>query len=364
MSTPSARAVLDQLLALPREAGTPAAEEARRLLAARLTSLGYHVSVEPFAFATAPLESLRLAGAGVLTFTLAALPLLAFPGAPAGAALAVWLGGLLMSGAATWGVGFGMVTLGRPPRTDANLVARRGDARVTRWLVAHVDTKAQGHSMAGRLVAVWVLLLAIGMMTAAAIGRWGLARPLPPAALAGCAALAVAAAGLTARGRLRGTSPGARDNGSGLLAVLVAAETAPPTTGILLTGAEEFGLAGASAFVAQHRDELTGADVVNVDTLDDAGTLVIVAHDRRGRALAGRELARLGGLVPASRVRGLPLGILVDSLPFSRAGVPAVTVARLTWATLRRMHTPRDAAGGLEFTTATAVGRALGAAPN
>ena len=58
-------------------------------------------------------------------------------------------------------------------------------------------------------------------------------------------------------------------------------------------------------------------------------------------------------------VRRLPLGILVDSLPFARAGAQAVTVSRLDWADLGRLHTARDSAEDLGLATATAVGEAL-----
>jgi hypothetical protein len=41
--------------------------------------------------------------------------------------------------------------------------------------------------------------------------------------------------------------------------------------------------------------------------------------------------------------------------------VPALTVGRLTWRTLRRIHTPRDTADDLSLVTAERIGRALGA---
>jgi len=99
---------------------------------------------------------------------------------------------------------------------------------------------------------------------------------------------------------------------------------------------------------------------VNLDTLDDTGVLAVVSHDGGGAALAERVAAALGVLGIPVRSRRLPLGILVDSLPLARAGAQAVTVARLDWSTLRRLHTARDTADGLAFATAERVGRALG----
>jgi Iap family predicted aminopeptidase len=86
-----------------------------------------------------------------------------------------------------------------------------------------------------------------------------------------------------------------------------------------------------------------------------------VSHDARGTALAGREAPRLAAAGLPARVRRLPIGILTDSLPFARAGVPAVTIGRLTWRTLRTIHTPRDTADGLSLDTAERVGWALAA---
>jgi hypothetical protein len=60
--------------------------------------------------------------------------------------------------------------------------------------------------------------------------------------------------------------------------------------------------------------------------------------------------------------RRLPAGILVDSLPLARAGARAITIGRLTWRTLRLIHTPADRPDGLSLELAEAVGRAL--APN
>jgi len=99
--------------------------------------------------------------------------------------------------------------------------------------------------------------------------------------------------------------------------------------------------------------------VVNLDTIDQEGRLYLVSHDARGRRLAVAEAGKLISVGPPLRVRRLPLGILVDSLPFARAGVPAVTIGRLTWDTLRRIHTPGDTREGLSLATAKRVGQAL-----
>lgn len=353
---------LDQLaagiLARHREAGTAEAESARRLVEDRLTALGYRVSRQQFRFHLSSLLGFPVLGAGVGAAALFALPLLTLPGVANWGALLVW--SLILTASACLGAGLaaGWLTLGEA-REDANLIAVRGDAPPRRWIVAHLDTKAQAQSMAGRLVAVWVLLAALAGSVGLAGAR--LTAPLPLGLAAAGAVLAVVAGALAGRGRLRGTSPGARDNGSGVVAALAFAEaSSDSTTGILITGAEEFGMVGARVF-AQTGGVVRGVEVVNVDTIDGEGPIFVVRHDSAGKTLAeqvARDLASVGP--PVSR-RRLPVGILVDSLPLARAGARAVTVGRLTWRTLRVIHTPADVPETLSLEVAKAVGRALAA---
>jgi hypothetical protein len=275
----------------------------------------------------------------------------------------VWATGLLAVGLLAWRIGSGMPIPGAEEREDANLIATRPGATVGRWIVAHVDTKAQGHSMAGRLVAAWLLVCAGLGLTTLAVARWVTGVPIPNGWVMLAAGLALVAGALASRGKLRGTTPGARDNGTGLLAACLAAErVTDPSIGFLFTGAEEFGLIGARV-VARSGPAVRGLEVLNLDTLDDRGDLAVVSHDRDGRRL-GRALLRAGAAleVPA-RERRMPLGIFVDSYPLARAGAAAVTIARLNWATLRRIHTAGDTAAGLDPAFAERLGRWIATLP-
>ncbi len=354
------RPTIDQVLARPREAGTSAVAEVRRVVAEQLAALGYRVTVQQFRFHPSGLLAFPVAGAGLILTALLVGPLLVLPGAPGWGALGVWLAGGSATLLLAYGIGVGRLPLGES-REDANLMAVRGDAPVRRWIVAHLDTKAQAQSMAGRLVTVWVLGLAVAVLTALAVAR--LASPTSSSSAAAGTVLALVGGTLAARGRLRGESQGARDNGTGVLAALALAESCTdPGTAICITGAEEFGLVGARVFAHAMGPALAGTPVINFDTLDQEGHLYLVAHDRRGAELAADLAPRLAGLGPAVRVRRLPLGILVDSLPLARAGARAVTVGRLSWRTLRLIHTPADRPEGLSLELAEAVGHAL--APN
>jgi hypothetical protein len=346
----------ERILAHHREAGTPEAAAARAAVIEHLAALGYRVSAQPFRFHPSALLGLPIFGTGVGTSALLEIPLLTLPAVPGPGALVVWPLILAATVGVAVGVAAGWLTLG-PAREDANLIAVRSGKPVRRWIVAHLDSKAQGQSMAGRLVAIWLLVVAIGLMAALGVARlWG---PLPLWLAAAGAALTIVAGGLANRGRLRGTSRGARDNGTGIVAALAYAEaSSDPETGILITGGEEFGLVGSRIF-AQMRGKMAGVEVVNFDTIDDEGHFFLVSHDARGATLAATLAERLSRMGMDVRTRRLPLGILVDSLPFARAGADAVTVGRLTWRTLRLIHTPADVPGTLSLDSAELIGRAM-----
>lgn len=349
---------LEAALALEREAGTAGASEARALVARELEALGYEVVAQRFAFSTGSLNALPVLGAGLGWLALLGIPLLLIPAAPAWGALAVLLAGLTCLAVVARAIGTGAATQGGEQREDANLVATRPGAAPSRWLVAHLDTKSQGHSMAGRLVAVWLLLAAAGGLVV--VAAWRLAEVPPVPFVAAAAAASIVAGFLAGRGRLKGRTVGARDNGSGLVAVLAAAARTGPETGVIVTGAEEFGLVGARILAQQQPELVRGGDVINLDTLDDRGDLAIVAHDVPGEQLAAELQPLLDGIAPRVRRRRLPLGIFVDSYPLARAGARAVTIGRLDWRTLRLIHTPRDSREGLAFETAQSVGERIG----
>jgi hypothetical protein len=347
-----------ELLRFPREAGSQAAHQARDRIATFLESIGFSVEVQRFSFSTAGLLAFPLFGAGLGWLTLLEIPLLTLPGAPPWSAALVWTLGMLAVVTLSAGLGMGWSSMGGDAREDANLVATRG-GRVRWWIVAHYDTKAQYHSMAGRLVAVWVSLLASVTMSVLVLLRlWA---PLPLWLMAGGTALAIAAGFLASRSRLAGGSPGARDNGTGLLAALVAAESVhDPSIGILVTGAEEFGLIGSRYFAQRSRERLEGSEVINFDTIDDQGAWRIVVHDRNAAELAETAASRLQSPAVPVRRHTLPAGIFVDSLPLAKAGAVAITIARLDWSTLKKIHTTRDHLEGLSLDSAVRAGEVVG----
>ncbi|MEP7326512.1 MAG: M28 family peptidase [Gemmatimonadota bacterium] len=358
-SAPGAFELVQELVAGGREAGSEEARQARDRVAEFLAAQAFQVEVQRFRFSPSGLLGFPVFGAGLGWLSLLEIFLLSMPRIPAWAALLVWFPGLVALGVIAVGLGMGWYGAGGEMREDANLIATRGGA-VDRWIVAHLDTKAQAHSMAGRLVAVWVTVFATLMLSIAVLARLG--GPLPVPFVAAVSGLAVVAGFLAGRGRLKGASPGARDNGSGLLAALVVAERATdPRVGIVITGAEEFGLIGARYFAQQDGARLRGRDVVNFDTIDDRGPWRLVVHGAPAHPLADAVARQFAPASP--RQHRLPIGIFVDSLPLARVGARAVTVARLDWETFKRVHTPLDTREGLGFESARQAGEIVARLP-
>lgn len=226
---------------------------------------------------------------------------------------------------------------GAPRRIQGmNLVARRPGtaAEPAVWLAAHYDSKGQPISMATRLLGAGAL--ALGVVAAA----------LAP--LAG-AVLGVAGLAVLANNRVTDRSPGAVDNASALVAVLMLLDLMPPTVsvGVLFLDAEELGLLGAGALVAERAGSMREAAVINLDGLDDGGSTTAVLH-RPGPV--GRAVARALG---ARAARWLP--VVVDGIVLARAARECVTILRGGWDTARIVHTPRDSADRLTLAGARGV---------
>lgn len=221
---------------------------------------------------------------------------------------------------------------GRAPADAVNLIAVRPRARITTWLVAHYDSKGQAISMATRL------LLAAACLVGCLVAVAALLAGGPALVLALPVALASLFVGL---GRVAGGSPGAVDNGSGVVTVLATVDALPPdaAVGIVFTDAEEQGLLGARTLVRERANLLADTTVINFDGIDDHGRTIAFVH--RGGPIVDEIVRSLG----ARRARLLP--VLVDGLALAPAARECMTIMRGDWGTARVVHTPRDTAGRL-----------------
>ena len=224
---------------------------------------------------------------------------------------------------------------------SVNLVATRGTPRV--WLVAHLDSKSQPVPMLARVAGI--VLTAATLITLAALAMASMSgRDVPGRAwhllaiIGALSSLPVIASVVGAK------SPGALDDGSGIVTVLLAAEALPREmpVGVLLTSAEELGMAGAHAFA----DAKRAAMAINVDGVDDRGSTICMYHGRASRVRVG--VARAARAIGMS-VREQPTipGLLTDGVALGEKGWSAVTLSRGGFGTLFRIHRAADSADRL-----------------
>lgn len=342
MARAAARRHLEAVGAAPRPAGGEAEAAAREYCAGLLSSLGFSVANEPFEYSAVPGRvGTPAAGVGSI-FALAAAGHLAFHGAPGAAVLLLVTLGALGGAGAAWAARRGVLVLPWCRARSVNLVATRGVPRL--WLMAHLDSKSQP---------VPILVRALGVTVS--LGLWCVALGVLAWQLTGADVVWVwpwiSAAGLVAGAPVAASivqarSPGTLDNASGVATVLVAAEALATDCpiGIVLTSAEELGLAGARAWVHDR-----GAGVaINCDGIDDDGVLRLTFTGRRPARLV-EVLARAAEAEGAGAVaRRLPPGVLVDGVALADAHWQVVTVSSGSIRTVARIHTPNDSLAGVE----------------
>ena len=367
-SAQRAKELVASLASEPRFAGSDAERKARQICEARLLDLGFKVTEERFTYSQFPARfapficgSIFAAGvllAGHLSYA-HNLALAGIVAAFAGLVVAAGLGGFLLERTSS---------LSPMRSTASNLVAIRRNAlqSPTLWLVAHTDSKSQTIPMlvrVGSLAAAWIFFaLLIATMVAELAGfAEGMGIPaqlIRATALSGSVITAIAIVPL-ALCFITNKSPGALDNATGVAALLLALEHLKPdrNVGVLLTSAEEMGLAGARAFVATRTEK---GIAINCDTIDNAGSFICMSDDSRRRDAVA--MSKAGETVGENvRVRPIIRGILTDSMAFRKAGWESCTLSRGNLGTLARVHTSRDEPGRVDGAGVALAARILAA---
>jgi len=340
-SSGDAKQLIDLLASAPRGAGGSGERDARKACAAFLEGCGLQATEEPFSYSNFP---------GRWGTPLAGLILLcAFPGIALFAsrgALVVSLGiavAAILNLTAIWVLSQGRFLLHLPfgRSSGVNLVAttRLSDPRI--WLVAHLDSKSQPISILTRALSVSAVVGTYGAALLLLALQWG--GLSIESALWFCVGVVGAVSALPLLlSVVSDRSNGALDNASGVAAVLLAARTLSRRNtegfGVLLTSAEELGLAGAHAFAAA-RQAGTG---INCDSIDESGGFIVLT----GRSGGGRAHQELAGAfarneTPVRSARMLS-GILVDALAFQARGWDMVTVCKGGVNSLARIHAASD----------------------
>ena len=350
-------------IAVPRLPGSRAVSRVEKLVTERLRALGYEVRHQIFQTAPNSLRGAAVGSAGLGCCALIlSLPLvLPFPGwgvALTGAVL------LAMVGLLAAGVARQLVWADKSVVTATNVFGTSG-SEPRFWLVAHSDSKGQRLSLRGRVMASMSLGLGAGGLVVLLALR--VAGPLPVAAVAPWIVLTLAGGAAMAGPVLVGSSPGAVDNASGIIAALVAAEGLRDRSdiGVLITAAEEYGMEGARAWTQL---DVASGSFVNFDGIDSIGVVNVMSHSPRTGATreADREAAmrlrvsiseRLAEAGYAVRRSRLPLGVFVDGSVLAGGGLGGITVSRGNWTTLGVVHTARDTVERTDPKSAIDIGR-------
>lgn len=338
----AARDLLGRLAVEPRPAGSAAESRLRAACAEWLGESGFEVTEERFEYSAWPGKYATPAGGVAFVLLAFAAAAVASNGKPAGAIVILLLSAAALGVFARWSARSGVTAITFSRATSTNLVARRGAPST--WVVAHQDTKSQPVPMllrAGGIAACVVIW--IGMVSMAA-AQWTGALDVHPAAWHWPALAALIAAVPVILGVVTSVSPGAVDNASGVAAALLVARAAgrDRPLGVLITSAEELGLAGARSWATT----IVPGRAINFDGLDDGTPLRVLTHGVDGelRIAAARSARGLG--IPVRITRGIP-GVLTDAIALRDAGWDTLTLASGTLATLSRVHTARDRADNL-----------------
>jgi hypothetical protein len=328
----AAREHLTAIASAPRPAGGEAERLAREYCAGVLRALGCDVADHPFEYSTFPGKW----GTPLLGVCAAALMIAASNAGASGqrwSALPILLVGSGSIAAIGWWLGrWGVLDLPFARARSTNLAAMRGTPSL--WLVAHLDSKSQPIPIGVRASAIiasivfWIAATALAtaqLLGAAPAWLW-----FPMTALGVIAAIPVAASVVGAR------SPGALDDASGVATVLRAAELIPRELriGVLVTSAEELGLAGARAWARTAKP----AFALNVDGIDDVGSVRLIYSGAPPHGLL-MSIPRDSGWPAPERI---PPGLLLDGVALADAGFSVLTVSKGSWKTVARIHTAGD----------------------
>jgi hypothetical protein len=331
-------------IAKPRLTGSDGAAEVGAAIRSTLERLDYDVNEQRFTFSPW-LGRFGITAAGVLylaaTFTAA---MFLYTNHPYGA-LALLLVLLLIIGLTALFARAAIDSLPFSRVEGQNLFASPRGGRPRYIIMAHRDSKSQPVPLAFRGPAIALGILAWLALLIGAL--FHIARPLPGLLILLLGALATAAGVVLIFCWVENGSPGALDNASGVAAALgiAARERGAADVALLITDAEELGLAGARA-AAPTLPPVFG--VINLDGLDDDGEFFVFERfgvlRKSGLAphLAAALLEEAAARKENAHRRDLPFGIPVDHIPIVKAGIPALTLMRGTVRSLRRVHRSID----------------------
>lgn len=331
--------LLTALAAEPRPTGGAAIQAARACCASELTSLGFTTRERPFEFSEFPgrFATPLLGGAGA--FVVGAAGHYGAQGMRYFPLVIASLGALTLYSAGVWLAMRGVTVAPVMRRQGVNLEATRPGETPRVWLCAHLDSKSQ--PIPSLVRSAGVILESIGFLATLCLAIGAALGLFAHELLWMAAALMTLVGALPVVSSVVGSrSPGALDNAAGVVAVLAAARRLSDVrgVGVLITDAEELGMAGARAWSAGR--EVT--TVLNCDGVDDAGETHAMFTGKRPTELLQAVKRASEAEKVAVRQGRLALGILADSVAFTDAGLKAITFSRGSLRSLRRVHSRKD----------------------
>ena len=348
----SAKEHLDAIAARPRAAGSDNEKRAREYCRTALEQAGFSVTDEPFEYSAFPGRyATSLAGLGSI-LALGSAGFVGWRGRETGALALLGCAAIGMGAFFGWCAGRGVLDLPYMRSRAVNLIATRGTPTV--WLMAHLDTKSQPVSMGVRVIGI--VASAIVWIAAAGYSVAGVFGLLPAEIRAiGWPTIGIAgvAAGIPVAASVVGDdSNGAFDNASGVATVLTIASSIPAneSLGVVITSAEELGLAGAKAWVRQQRPEYT----INFDGLADEGMLTAMRSRFSGKLATAFAAAATEAEVPHRVIRMIP-GLLTDAVALEDVGLKSITISHGSFRSLGRIHRPADRAEAINGAGMTAA---------
>lgn len=374
-------------IAFPRRVGSRGEIQARQTIQEWFTNLGYEVNLQEFNFSDSFERWLKLEilagqllvlGALIvpdnlpglsLVFGSLVLVLLVLTPLLHRKVLAASLHNLDTKANSVWPQR--VQGLGKEYRS-ANIVASppcpAAEGRPKLVLMAHYDSKSQSLSLPARVAAI--IIVAVGGISFSASIILATFTGLPEI-------VPVIFGGLTIISGIpllilknANDSPGALDNGSGIGILMHLAEILAKQDEIhqkldiefAATGAEEFALMGARAYLQNRFDQaLEGQFILlNFDGPGGEGRLTLSGKTdhRRGKTSPTKLLSACLAEHGASPISINIPGLLMDHMPFQEAGMEACTLSSLGWQG-RFVHTTADNIKRLSPTSTGLVGQAI-----
>lgn len=334
--------LLQDIAAAPRPTGSIAFSTALQRVELELSGMGFETRERPFEYSAFPGRFATPLFGGAVASTVGVVGHFGAAGEP-WLPLATWLGAVaILMPAWYWLSQHGVIALPIMRQRGINLTATRLASLPRVWICAHLDSKSQPVPTLARIAGITLAM--IGLFATFVLSLLAvLGIPMPEVVWAATALVTLVGALPVVLSVVGDKSPGALDNASGVVAVIAAARALPNDSdiGVLITDAEELGLAGAHAW-ARSRAGGIGGTVLVCDGVDDGGENIVMYSGAKPGELVAAALRAGRDTQRQVQVQRMAFGLLTDTVAFADHGVHSITFSRGSYASLARVHSRRD----------------------